>query len=175
MHAAYHRGLATSAASSVRGSVPATLPQLLRSDCLHAPAAPRPAPRRSPARPLQPRAQPPQPKTRSIIHAQPAFASTRSQRSWLPMRAAYHRGSATSAASSLRDSVPATLPQLLRCKCLHATAAPRPAPCRTPTPRYSPAHNRPSPHAASSMHGRRSQAPAHSAAARRCTQRTTEA
>jgi hypothetical protein len=90
------------------------------------------------------------------------------------MHAAYHRGSATSAASSLRDSVPATLPQLLRCKCLHAPAAPRPAPCRTPTTRYSPARNRPSPHAASSTHSRRSQAIAHSAAARRCTQRTTE-
>ncbi len=55
------------------------------------------------------------------------------------------------------------------------TAAPRPAPRITPTTRYSPARNRPSSqHAASSTHSRRSQAPAHSAAGRRCTQRTFE-
>ena len=43
-------------------------------------AAPRLAPR-NPHLPLQPHAQPPQPAARSIISAQPAFASTRSQRS----------------------------------------------------------------------------------------------
>jgi hypothetical protein len=47
-----------SAASSIRDSVPATLPHHLRSNCLHATAAPRLAPRK-PHHPLQPRAQPP--------------------------------------------------------------------------------------------------------------------
>jgi hypothetical protein len=56
------------------------------------------------------------------------------------------------------------------------TTAPRPAPRRTPTTRHSPARNRLSPqHAPSSSHSRRSQALTHSAAARRCTQRTLEA
>jgi hypothetical protein len=59
-------------------------------------AAPPLAPRQNPPppatplkqhNPLQPRAQPPQPKTRSIISAQLAFASTRSQCSWPPMHA----------------------------------------------------------------------------------------
>jgi hypothetical protein len=80
MHAAYHGGPATSAASSFRDSVPATLPQLLRCHCLHAPP-PLGPPLANPHQPLQPRAQPPQPAARNIIHAQPAFASTRSQRS----------------------------------------------------------------------------------------------
>jgi hypothetical protein len=54
-------------------------------------------------------------------------------------------------------------------------AAPRLAPRKTPTTRYSPARYNLGPqHAISSAHCRRSQAPAHSAAARRCTQRTTE-
>jgi hypothetical protein len=113
MHAAYFGGPAQSAASSFRDSVPTMLPQLLRSNCLHAPAAPRLAPRR-PHRPLQPHAQPPQPTARNIIFAQPAFASTRSQRKLPPMHAAYFGGAASSAAASFRDSVPATLPQLLR-------------------------------------------------------------
>ncbi len=39
--------------------------------------------------PLQPSAQPTQLTARNIIHAQPAFATTRSQRSWPPMHAAY--------------------------------------------------------------------------------------
>jgi hypothetical protein len=55
------------------------------------------------------------------------------------------------------------------------TAAPRLAPRRTFTSRYSPARNRLSPkHASASAHCRSSQAPAHSAAARRCMQRTAE-
>ena len=82
-------------------------------------AAPRLAPR-NPHLPLQPHAQPPQPAARSIISAQPAFASTRSQRSCPPMHAAHQRGPAMSAASSARDSVPATLPHHLRSHCLHA-------------------------------------------------------
>ncbi len=76
-------------------------------------AAPRQTPRQIPTHPLQPRAQPPQPTARNIIHAQSALANTSSHCSCPPMHAAYHRGSATSAASSLRDSVPATLLHLL--------------------------------------------------------------
>jgi hypothetical protein len=214
MHAAYQRGPATSAASSSKDSVPTTLPQLLRSSCLHAPP-PLGSPLASPHHPLPPRAQPPQPATRSIIRTRPAFASTPSHRScrrctqltseaqrrqlrhpsetrckrrcpscsdviacthhhpsqtsthplqpraqppqpetrhfisafkvagvckhpltaqaW-STHAAYHRGSATSAASSVRGSVPATLPQLLRCDCLHAPPPTRLAPRRTPAP-----------------------------------------
>jgi hypothetical protein len=84
MHAAYRRGTATSAAPSLRDSVPATPPQLLRSDphplqsnCLPAPP-PLGSLRANPGLRLQPRAQPPQPTPRIIIHALPAFASTRS-------------------------------------------------------------------------------------------------
>ncbi len=88
------------------------------------------------------------------------------------MHAAYHRGPATSAASSFRGSVPATL---LGSECLHAPAAPRLALAKPPPTRYSPACNCRSPHHTSaSMHSQRLQAPAHCAAARRCTQRTTE-
>jgi hypothetical protein len=56
--------------------------------CTHRRPSARPS--QNPHHPLQPRAQPPQPTARSIIHAQPAFASIRSQRSWPPMHAAYH-------------------------------------------------------------------------------------
>ena len=57
--------------------------------------------------------------------------------------------------------------------CTHRRPSARPS--QDPTTRSSPAHTRLSPqHAASSMHGRRSQAPAHSAAARQRTQRTAE-
>ncbi len=71
--------------------------------------------------------------------------------------------------------MPATLRQLLRSDCLHAPP-PLGAPDASPTTRYSLAPNRPSPqHATSSPHCRRSQAPAHSASCRRCTQRTEEA
>jgi hypothetical protein len=155
-----------SAASSLRGSVPATLPHHLRSDCLHAPP-PLGSPLAKPPRPLQRHTQPPQPTARNIIHARPAIASTRSQGSCPPMHAAYHRGSATSAASSLRDSVPATPPQLLRCHCLHTLPPLGSPPPQAPPTRYCPARTRHSPqHASSSMHSRRSQAPAHSAAQR---------
>jgi hypothetical protein len=79
--------------------------------------------------------------------------------------AAYWLGAATSAASSLRDSVQATLPQLLRSDCLHALP-PLDSPLANPITRYSPARSHPGPqHASSSAHCRRSQAPAHSAAA----------
>jgi hypothetical protein len=90
--------------------------------------------------------------------------------------AAYSRGSASSVASSSRDSVPATLPQLLRCDCLHATAAPRLAsPSQAPPPATAPRPTTLSPqHTTSSPHCRRSQAPANSPSCRRCTQRTSE-
>jgi hypothetical protein len=89
------------------------------------------------------------------------------------MRAAYNQGPATSAASSARDSVPATLPHCLRYYCLH-----EPPPLANPHYPLQPRaqlHNRLSRQCAtSSAHCRRSQAPAHTAAGRRCTQRTTE-
>jgi hypothetical protein len=54
-------------------------------------------------------------------------------------------------------------------------AAPRQTPRQTPTRPRQPVRNRLSPqHATSSMHSRRWQTPAHIAAARRCTQRTSE-
>jgi hypothetical protein len=141
--------------------------------CTHCHPSARPS--KIPHHSLQPHAQPPQPTARNIIHAQPAFASNRSQRSCPPMHAAYQRGSDTSAASSVRDSMPATLPQLLRRHYLHAPpplgsplAKPQPpaAAPRAPAPARSTQHH--------PMHSRRSQPPAHSAAGRRCTQRTTE-
>ena len=90
------------------------------------------------------------------------------------MHAAYSRGPAPSAASSVRDSVPAMPPQLRRCHCLHAPP-PLGLPLAKPTTSYSPACNCPSPqHPSASAHCRRSQASAHSAAGRRCTQRTAE-
>ncbi len=58
--------------------------------------------------------------------------------------------------------MPATLPQLLRYDCLH-TLPPLGSPLTSTTTRCSPMHNRPSPqHTTSSMHSRRSEAPAHS-------------
>ena len=69
--------------------------------------------------------------------------------------------------------MPATLAHHFRSNCLHVrTTAPLLAACN-PHTCYGPAHNRPQ-HATSSMHSRRSQASAQSAAARRCMQRTTE-
>ncbi len=124
--------------------------------------APRLAPRR-PHHPLQPRAQPPRAQNTQHhpctagVHKHPLTAQAQ------PI--AYSGGSARSAASSLRDSVQATLPQLLRSDCLHASAAPPPlgSPVASRTTRYSPARNRLSPqHAISSAHCRRSQARAHS-------------
>jgi hypothetical protein len=90
-----------------------------------APSSPKPfsartaAPRQTPTTRYSPVCNPRSP-ARIIVSAFPAFTSIRSQRSCPPMHAAYHRGPATSAASSFRGSVPATLPQLLRCDCLQA-------------------------------------------------------
>jgi hypothetical protein len=136
MHAANRRGPATSAAPSVRDSVSATLPQHLRWHCLHT-SPTLGSPLANPHHPRRPCAQPPQPTTRNIIHAQPAVAGTRSQRKLPPMHAAYHRGPATSAASSLRGSVSATLPQPLSSDCLHAPP-PLGSPLVNPATRYSP-------------------------------------
>jgi hypothetical protein len=92
-----------------------------------------------------------------------------------PINAAYHRGPATSAAPNLRGSVPATLPQLLRSHCLHMHRRPSARPSQTPPSATAPRASNPSPqHALSSMHSRRSQAPAHSAAGCKCKQRTKE-
>jgi len=92
----------------------------------------------------------------------------------MPMHAAYCGGPATSAASSFRDSGPATLSQHLRSNCLHAPP-PLGSLLASPITRYSRACNRPSPqHATSSPHCRRSQAPAHSAAAADEHKRTVE-
>jgi hypothetical protein len=117
----------------------------------------------------------PSPQQATSSNAQPAVASIRSQRSCPPMHAAYQRGPATSAAPCSRGSVPATLPRHLRCDCLHASpplCSPRAEPS---PPATAPRATAPAPrHATSSMQGRRSQPPAHSAAARRCTQRTAE-
>ena len=200
MHAAYHRGPATSAASSVRYSVPATLPHHLRGYCLHAPpplwlaprkqppptTAPRAsrpsrrqcpckagvrklpltqlaafvvcgvrlshsdvsssigarlgasdaapaAPIKLPARHRRPSARPSQtpppataPRATATAHKLQNHQRVAGVRKLpltarlRPMQAAYHRGIAKSAASSIRDSVPATLPHHLRGYCLHA-------------------------------------------------------
>jgi hypothetical protein len=105
-------------------------------------AAPRLAPRK-PRHPLQPIAQPPRPTARSIITTLPALASTRSQHKPSRWHAAYFRGPATSAASSLRDSVQATLPQLHRAHCLHTPpclGSPLASPNHPLQPRAPPPH-----------------------------------
>ncbi len=142
--------------------MPATLPHHLRSDCLHRRApwhvACKPPPsaevvhETAPARPTQ------QHPCTADIHKRPLTAQLP------PMQAAYHGGPAMSAAPSFRDSVPATLPHHPQSHCLQATQPLGPT-LATPTTRYSPARNCLSPHhAAASVHCRRSQAPAHSAA-----------
>jgi hypothetical protein len=164
MHAAHRRSAATSAASSCRDSVPARLPPHLRSRCLHAPPPHRLAARK-PNHPLQPQAQPPQPATRSIISALPAFATTRSQRS------CNRRTQRTSEVQPRQLRHPSETRCQRRCPscsdvilCTHRR--PIGSPIASPTIRYSPKRNRPSPqHAASSAHCRRSQPPAHIAAA----------
>jgi hypothetical protein len=141
--------------------VPATLLHLLRFDCLNAtpplgsPLA-IPTTRYSPARF---RLSPQQYLCTVGVCKHPLTAQ-------MPqMHPSYHRGPATSAAPSLRDSVPATLPHLRRSRCLQAPP-PLGSLLAIPTTRYSPARNRSGPqHAASSMHSRRSQAPAHTPAA----------
>ncbi len=82
------------------------------------------------------------------------------------MHAAYGRGPATSAASCFRDSVPATPPHHLGSRFLHAPPL-LDSPLQQLNIRYSPAlHQGGLQHATSSpAHCRRSQAPAHSAAA----------
>ncbi len=83
-----------------------------------------------------------------------------------PMHAAYHRAPATSATSSFRDSVPATLPHHLGSHCLHAPPPLGPL-LANPIIRYSPACNRLSHQpTTNSFHSRQSQleASAHSAA-----------
>ncbi len=173
MHTAYFRGSATSDASSFRYSVPAMLPHHLRSYFLHAPP-PLGSPLAGPHHPLQPREQPPQSTARNIIHAQPAFASIRSQRCWPPMHAAYGKGSATSDASSLRDSVPATLPHRLRWHSLHAPP-PLGPPLANPHHPLQPRAQPPQPTARNIIHAQPAFASIRSQrCCRRCTQRTSE-
>jgi hypothetical protein len=193
MHAAYLRGPATSAAPSFRDSVPATLPQLLRTRCLRAPpplgsplaspttryslahhhptrnthhpcfsgvrkhtltaqaaadarsvqlrssdvscvilprlgasdAAPsspiplsartrRPSARPSQAPPPATASRPTAPANNTQHHQIAGGRKHALTAQAQPMHAAYFGGPASSAASSFRDSVPATLPQLLR-------------------------------------------------------------
>ena len=124
VHAAYQKGPATSAASSFRGSVPATLPQLVRCNFLHAPPT-----LGSPLGKPPPSARASHPTASAYSTQQhPCTAGGRKHpltAQLPPMHAAYRRGPATSAASSFRDSVPATLPHHLRSHFLHAPAAPR--------------------------------------------------
>jgi hypothetical protein len=145
---------------------------LLRSDCLHPIAAPRLAACK-PHHPLRPRAQPLQPVACNIIIASPAFASTRSQRS----------------CRRCRQRTPEFQPPQLRhpsetwCQ-RRCPIISDPIVCTPPPPlgppianlatHYSPARNRPNPQPAttSSAHSRRSQTPAHSAAAADTQKRT---
>ena len=118
---------------------------------LSARTAARPLAPRTRHHPLQPRVQPPQPTTRSIISAQPKFASTRSQHK--PSRCTQH--TAEVQRRQLRH------PSETRCQrrcpicsdpivCTHRRPSARPS--QAPT-RYSPAYNRPSPqHTTSSIH-----------------------
>jgi hypothetical protein len=83
-----------------------------RIDCTHRRPSARPSP--SPATRYSPAHDRRSPKHATSSTHLPAFASTHSQRSCPSIHAAYRRGPATSAASSFRDSVPATLPHHLR-------------------------------------------------------------
>jgi hypothetical protein len=115
--------------------VPATLPPLLRSSCLHAPP-PLGSPLASPHHPLQPRAQPPQPATRSIIRTRPAFASTRSQRSCRRCT------QLTSEAERRQLRHPCETRCQRRCPmCSDVIACTHRCPSQTPFTRYSPVHN----------------------------------
>ncbi len=144
--------------------MPATLPQLLRLNCLHAPS-PLSSPLAKPHHPVQLCAQPPQPTTRKIINAQPAFASTGSQRS------SCRCTQRTMEVQRRQQCQPSETRCERRCPSCSdrivctTTAAPRIAPRKTPTPATAPARNRPSAqHATSSMQSWRWQAPAPSAA-----------
>jgi hypothetical protein len=146
--------------------VPATLSHHLRSrfDCLHAPP-PLGSPIANPTTRCSPARKPPQPTAGNIIHAQPAFVATRSQSSC---------SRCTQRTAELQHRQPRH-PAETRCQrrcssCLNPIACTHRRPSARPvaslTTRCSPAHNRPSPqHATSSMHSRRSQPLAHSAAA----------
>ena len=156
-----------SAAPSFRDSVPATLLQLLRCHCLHE----TPPPRLVPSQARRPSATPAPRTTARACNVQhhPCTAGVRSHPLTAqppPMHAAYRRGPASSAAPSWRDSVPATPPHHLGSRFLHAPPL-LDSPLQQLNIRYSPAlHQGGLQHATSSpAHCRRSQAPAHSAAA----------
>jgi hypothetical protein len=157
-----------SAAPSFRGSVPATLPQLLRSDCLHAPRpsarpSPNPRTRYSPARIR------PQPAAPIIIQctagARKAPAHSAAGRRCAQRTAEVQRRQLRhSCETRCQRRCPSSsdpIPILSKVTaCTHRRPSARYA--KTPASGYSPARNRPSPHhATSSMHSRRSQALAH--------------
>ncbi len=118
-----------------------------------------------------PARKPPRPATRNIIHAQPAFAHTRSQRSWPPMHAGVPlRSSDVSCVILPRlgasDAAPSSPMKLSASTAARRLAARKPPPHATAPRATLPGLQ----HAISSMHSRRSHTRAHSAAGRRCTQ-----
>jgi hypothetical protein len=149
-------------------------PQLLRSHCLHAPPPLGSPPRKPPPPAIAPRT----PAPAHITQHHQRIAGVRKHPLTAQLaadaRSVQLRLSADSCAICARlgasDAAPASPIRLTA-----RSAAPRLAPSQTSTNRYSPAHTRPSPHhATSSAQSRRSQPPAHSAASRRCTQRTAQ-
>jgi hypothetical protein len=135
-------------------------PHLLRSDCLHTPAAPRLAPRK-PHHLLQPRAQPPHPQHTPSMHSRRSQAPANS--------ASCRRCKQRTTEVQLRQL---RHPQETRCQrrcpscsdpiaCTHRRPSARSS--QAPPPATAPGATSPSPqHATSSTHCRRSQAPANS-------------
>jgi hypothetical protein len=110
---AHHDDAAEDASCMLLGHWTSTMPpQFLRCHCLHAPPPLRSQlAARKPHHPLQPRTPPCTQRHQRIAGVRKHQLTAQLP----PMHAAYHRGSATSAVPSFRDSVPATLPQHLRC------------------------------------------------------------
>jgi len=154
--------------------VPATLPQHLRSDCLHAPPTPGSHLAKPPNSDSSPARNRPSPQ-----HATSSAQSRRSQ-SPAPSAAARRCTQRTIKVQRRQLRHPSETRCQRRCPIISdridcTQHRPWARPSQTPTTRYSPARNRFSPqHATSSMHSRRSQERAHSTAGHRCTQRTTE-
>jgi hypothetical protein len=131
-------------------------------------AAPRLAPR-NPHHPLQPSAQ----QATSFMHDRrsqpPAHNAAAADARSVPLRPS-SVSRVILARLGASDAAPSSPIELSA-----RTAAPSARPVASLTTRCNPAHNRPSPkHTTPSAHRRRSQPPAHSAAGRRCTQRTIE-
>jgi hypothetical protein len=171
MHAAYSRGPATSAASSSRDSAPATLHQLLGSECLQAPPPLGPALAEPPPPATAPRAT----ASAHSMHHHPCTAGVRKHPLTAPLPSRCTQRTAEVQRRQLRHPQKTLCQQ--RCpSCFDPIACTyrRPS-ARTAAPRQTPRQIPPSlqlrtrpalpQHATSSMHGRRSQAPTHSAAA----------